>query len=96
MTFSLRIFVILLAVASLACGAKPNFVIILSDDMGYSDIRRPATLQPWELYNMSKDRVESNNLAEQKPDLVQKLERKWEDWANRARVKPWPWKFESD
>ena len=38
MTFSLRIFVSLLAVASLTCGAKPNFVIILSDDMGYSDI----------------------------------------------------------
>ena len=57
---------------------------------------RPATLQAWELYDMSKDRVESNNLAQEKPELAQSLEQKWEDWANRARVKPWPWKFEND
>ena len=57
---------------------------------------RPATLHPWELYDMSKDRVESNNLAQEKPELAQSLEKKWEAWANRARVKPWPWKFEND
>ena len=38
MTYSRRVFVSLLTMVSLICGARPNFVIILSDDMGYSDI----------------------------------------------------------
>lgn len=38
MTYSRRVFVSLLTMVSLICGARPNFVIILSDDMGYLDI----------------------------------------------------------
>ena len=27
--------------------------------------------------------------------LAKALEDKWEAWATRAKVKPWPWKFEN-
>jgi len=50
------------------------------------------TLDDWELYNMETDRTELNNLAQQHPAKVKELEAKWEAWAQRARVKPWPWK----
>lgn len=45
---------------------------------------------PWELYDIEKDRAELNNLAEQHPKQVKKLSRLYEAWANRAGVKPWP------
>jgi hypothetical protein len=32
-------------------------------------------------------------LAEE--NLAKALEKKWENWANRAKVKPWPWTFEN-
>ena len=38
MTYSRRVFVSLHAMVSLICGARLNFVIILSDDTGYLDI----------------------------------------------------------
>lgn len=49
-------------------------------------------LAPWELYDMEKDRTEMENLAEGHPEKVAELSDKWEKWAVRARVKPWPWK----
>ncbi|MCH8042386.1 MAG: arylsulfatase [Planctomycetes bacterium] len=55
---------------------------------------RPAKLHAWELYNMRKDRAELHNLAEKHPKKVAELTAKWEAWAVRAKVKPWPWKFE--
>lgn len=45
---------------------------------------------PWELYDMNHDRSETNNLAEEKPDLVQELATLWQQWATRAHVLPWP------
>jgi arylsulfatase len=32
---------------------------------------------PWELYDLSKDRTETDNLASQHPDKVRKLEQAW-------------------
>ena len=60
----------------------------------YGRTGRPSTLQPWELYDMAKDRIESENLAKENPEIAKALEKKWETWANRAKVKPWPWEFE--
>lgn len=34
-------------------------------------------IQPWELYNIDKDRSETTDLAQQHPELVQKLESTW-------------------
>ncbi|MEK6238388.1 MAG: arylsulfatase [Planctomycetales bacterium] len=51
---------------------------------------KDAKLYPWELYNMKTDRAELNDLAADQPDKVAELASKWEAWALRARVKPWP------
>jgi arylsulfatase len=60
----------------------------------YGRTGRPSTLQAWELYDMVKDRIESKNLAKENPEIAKALKKKWENWANRAKVKPWPWTFE--
>jgi len=47
---------------------------------------------PWELYDIAKDRTESNDLSAKRPEKVQELVAKWEAWAARANVLPWVWK----
>ncbi len=44
----------------------------------------------WELYDLKNDRTEQHNLAGTKPELAKELAAKWEAWAERARVKPYP------
>jgi arylsulfatase len=57
---------------------------------------RPSKLFPWELYDMNRDRTELHNLSEKHPNKVAELSAKWEAWAQRANVKPWPWQFEGE
>jgi arylsulfatase A-like enzyme len=45
---------------------------------------------PWELYDLAKDRTEQNNLAAAQPDKVRELAAKWDAWAQRAHVLPYP------
>jgi len=45
--------------------------------------------QPWELYNIRKDRSELNNLAKQHPDVVARLEKRWNEWASSSQVVLW-------
>ena len=45
---------------------------------------------PWELYNMATDRTELHDLAKAEPARAAELEAKWEVWAKRANVKPYP------
>jgi arylsulfatase A-like enzyme len=44
----------------------------------------------WELYNLQADRTEMHDLAEAKPELAQQLAEKWDAWAERTHVKPYP------
>jgi arylsulfatase len=44
----------------------------------------------WELYDMTADRVERNDLAARHPDVVRKLAAEWDAWAERAKVDRWP------
>ena len=44
----------------------------------------------WELYDMKTDRTELHDLAATQPDKVKELATKWETWAARAHVKPYP------
>jgi arylsulfatase len=44
----------------------------------------------WELYNLKTDRTELHNLANVQPALAKELAAKWEAWAVRAHVKPYP------
>ncbi|MDA2938026.1 sulfatase-like hydrolase/transferase [Acidobacteria bacterium AH-259-A15] len=46
--------------------------------------------QPWDLYNLARDRTEMNNLAAKYPDKVKALEKLWEKWAERCQVVPTP------
>jgi len=43
----------------------------------------------WELYDITADRVERNDLAAKHPDIVKKLSAEWEAWAKRANVDQW-------
>ncbi|HSU57252.1 MAG TPA: sulfatase-like hydrolase/transferase, partial [Candidatus Dormibacteraeota bacterium] len=44
--------------------------------------------QPWELYDMSKDRSETQDLAAKNPERVKELADKWDAFAARANVLP--------
>lgn len=44
----------------------------------------------WELYNLKTDRTELHDLAAQEPERAKELAEKWEAWAQRAHVKPYP------
>ncbi len=44
----------------------------------------------WELYDMEADRTEMNNLAAKEPEKTKELKIAWEQWAQRAFVKPFP------
>jgi arylsulfatase len=45
---------------------------------------------PWELYDMEADRTETRNLIDDQPELARELIARWEAWAKRADVGPWP------
>ena len=40
----------------------------------------------WELYDISKDNNESNNLAQSKPEMLESMKKNWQDW--RASTTP--------
>ena len=42
----------------------------------------------WELYDMTVDRSETNNLAEQHPERVAEMKKRWVAWAKSAQVFP--------
>jgi arylsulfatase len=44
--------------------------------------------QPWELYDMAKDRSEVDDLAREHPERVRELSAAWDTWAARADVLP--------
>ena len=44
----------------------------------------------WELYDMSRDRGELHDLKGEFPEVAGRLAEAWEDWADRAGVKPFP------
>ena len=47
-----------------------------------------AVKGPWELYNLSEDRCEMNDLSAKMPDKVAELKKLWQAWAKRAQVLP--------
>ena len=40
--------------------------------------------KPWEMFDLSRDRTETNNLASQYPDKVKQMNRLWESWYQRV------------
>jgi arylsulfatase len=45
---------------------------------------------PWELYDMKTDRTELHDLSSTLPDKAADLAAKWEAWADRVHVRPYP------
>lgn len=45
---------------------------------------------PWELYTMDEDRTEQNDMARTEPERAKELRTRWESWAERAKVLPYP------
>jgi arylsulfatase A-like enzyme len=46
--------------------------------------------KPWELYNLEADRTEFTDLSAKMPDKVTELSAKWDEWAKRTNVLPYP------
>ena len=44
----------------------------------------------WELYDMRADRSELEDLSEKHPEKLAELVAKWQAWADRVGVQPWP------
>jgi arylsulfatase A-like enzyme len=42
---------------------------------------------PWQLYDLSKDRTETRNLASKFPERVLPMKKHWEDWAKEVDLK---------
>lgn len=45
---------------------------------------------PWELYDLSADRTEMNDLSSEYPEMVNELEKKWDELAVELKVQPKP------
>lgn len=50
--------------------------------------------QPWELYDMDRDRTELHDLAARQPARVRQMAAAWDGWAARSFVDPWRESFE--
>lgn len=46
--------------------------------------------EPWELYDLSTDRTELRNLAAERPQVVVRLSKAWDQWAEANHVTPLP------
>lgn len=46
--------------------------------------------KPWALHDLSTDRTELRDLAAEQPGRVKALRAKWQAWADRVEVRPWP------
>ena len=45
--------------------------------------------EPWELYDLSKDRSEQNDLSGTEPERVKRMAAMWDAYAARTNVEPW-------
>ncbi|MDZ7724967.1 MAG: arylsulfatase [candidate division KSB1 bacterium] len=51
-------------------------------------VHEPPYVGEWELYNLSRDRSETENLADQYPEKVENLAALWDQWAKEHDVYP--------
>jgi arylsulfatase A-like enzyme len=45
---------------------------------------------PWQLYDIESDRIEMQDLAEKRPEVVATLSKEWDAWASANQVVPMP------
>ena len=58
-----------------------NWKLVTSDD------RKPDR---WELYDLTEDRSESDDLSGDYPQRVEQMKDQWQEWAENSDVLPWP------
>ena len=58
-----------------------NWKLVTSDD------RKPDS---WELYDLTEDRSESDDLSGDYPQRVEQMKDQWREWAENSDVLPWP------
>src|SRR5256885_17147907 len=46
--------------------------------------------ESWHLYKINDDETELNDLSKQHPDIVQKMDKLWQEWARENQVLPKP------
>ena len=51
---------------------------------------------PWELYNISDDRSETNNLVNKEKEIASSLEKKYKDWSLRCGILDWPIRIDKE
>jgi arylsulfatase len=51
---------------------------------------RPDESRRWALYDMEADRTEATDLAARFPEKLAEMVAKWQKWADRVGVQPWP------
>ncbi len=51
-------------------------------------MQKPPYTKAWELYDLSNDRVEENNLIDKNPEKAKELEILWNSWAEENNVLP--------
>ena len=51
------------------------------------DGTKPAA---WELYDLSHERTETDNVTKQQAQRVHAMSQQWKEWARQANVLPWP------
>ena len=82
--------------AARACAASSPDGTLYWEHTGNAAIRRGRWKlvrdypEPWELYDLEHDRTELHDLAAAYPDVVRDLAARWQAWADRVGVLPWP------
>jgi arylsulfatase A-like enzyme len=68
---------------------EANRAVIMGDWKLVSvGVRKPPFTNPWELYDLSVDRTEMNNLVDKEPEKAKQLQKLWEAWASENNVYP--------
>jgi len=57
-----------------------NWKLVHPTGFGYEGFKKPPTFEKLELYNLSKDPREQNNLASENPDFVKRLIKAYDHW----------------
>ena len=57
---------------------------------GDNNMTEDIPLEKWELYDMATDRTETRDLAAEYPEKVKEMAARWDQFALRCDVKPWP------
>jgi arylsulfatase len=70
---------------------RPPIHLLFSSDRGLRDGDWKLVSfrsQPWELYNIARDRTEQNNLVDQQPEIAERMITQWNDMTENVLMAP--------